>query len=63
MTTKVTIDPAGHKVSVTITCVGDPTESVELEPGTPPREFWLHGKRILTAHESDATLSGKAPSP
>jgi hypothetical protein len=58
MTTKVTIDPAGHTVEVT-TINGPPDGDTKvatetLEPGSPPRDFWIHRTRSLEIREVPA---------
>ncbi|MEJ0017559.1 MAG: hypothetical protein WDN25_13530 [Acetobacteraceae bacterium] len=63
MTTKVTVDPAGHRIEVKLTegQLDDGTTTTErLEPGSPAREFWLYGSRVLTLREVPAETSPPA---
>lgn len=54
MTTKVTIEPAGHTIEVTLTegSASSPRTSTEvLDAGTPSRDFWIHSDRVMTIRE------------
>lgn len=54
MTTKVTIDPAGHEIEISISegPADDNVVSKEtLAIGSVPREFWLYGTRVITVRE------------
>lgn len=55
MTTKVTVEPAGHTVSVTIQ-EGPNRGTVEvLEPGSPARDYWVYsGRKIIINEETVA---------
>lgn len=62
MTTRVTVHPAGHPVTVMVVS-SDPSRAASiyyLEPGQPPADYWLHGDRVLTAHECAPSLSPAA---
>lgn len=54
MTTKVTIDPAGHEIEVKIT-EGVPDANVVttelLKIGDAPRDFWIYGQRTIAIRE------------
>ena len=51
MTTKVTVDPASHRIEVT-TMEGDtPIVRETLEIGSSPREFWLYRPRVMILRE------------
>ena len=52
MTTKVTVEPANHAIE--IERVEGPHLTVTtdiLQPGSAPREFWIHGNVVLSIRE------------
>lgn len=54
MTTRITINPAGHTVEVAVTegVPDDNTVTTEvLSPNTPPRDFWIHSTRSIAIRE------------
>jgi hypothetical protein len=50
MTTKVTVEPAGHTIEVATYETANVTKEV-LQPGTPPRDFWIYSGKSLTIKE------------
>ena len=59
MTTRVTIDPANHRIETSLR-EGVPDDSivttVTLEPGSAVHEVWLYGNRVLTVREVPANV-------
>jgi hypothetical protein len=55
MTSKVTIDPAAHNLTVEI-AEGEPDDRTvtteTLSAGDAPRDYWLYGTRALTVRET-----------
>lgn len=51
MTTRVTIEPAGHKIEVLIAEGDTPMQREVLEIGSEKREFWLYKPRVMTIRE------------
>jgi hypothetical protein len=49
MTTKITVDPV-HAVRVEVLGEGETIWDI-LEAGSPPREYTIWGKKVLTASE------------
>lgn len=52
MTTRVTIEPAGHRIEVTMKEGPEDNPVVMtdiLEPGTPTKDYWLFTGRSITS--------------
>jgi hypothetical protein len=50
MTTKVTIDPANHRIEVVTveTTASDSTDqTIILEPNSPPFDLWIHSTKSV----------------
>ena len=50
MTTRVTIDPSGHKIEVTLKEGETETKQV-LEVNTPATDFWIYGVKTIAIRE------------
>jgi hypothetical protein len=50
MTTKITINPANHRIEVAIYGTASVTKEV-LEPGSAPCEFWIYQGRSIAVTE------------
>ena len=52
MTTKVTVDPAGHTIRIDVLYgAGGTSPTVVLNPGDPPYVAWISGAQVMTIRE------------
>jgi hypothetical protein len=51
MTTRIVVEPAGHRVQVIITDGDDEAARFVCMPGERPTPFWVHGRQVLTICE------------
>lgn len=52
MTTKVTVDPAGHMIRIDVLYgAGGTSPTVVLNPGDPPYVAWISGAQVMTVRE------------
>ena len=58
MTSKVTVEPAQHRIEVELMDRTTTTLQTEvLEPGSPPREFWIYQGRSISIREAESTAA------